>query len=318
MVIVHRDNQVYKVDQMADTAVRKLCEFYSTKFKSILESFNIPYKFTDYEDYTGNYFVGRFAQADVKYHSKVYNKLYNYYGENMWPNKKTYDVYNNKIKEYDIIKKYDRVPNTIICNTIEDLYKNIEVGMVVKSSHGAGSEQVFYIYKKEQIENLEKYILGCNLPNIKPFFPCIITEYIDVDYEYKIIITHDEIYGVKVRQFKDFETPNMFPHNIDYEKVHWGLRDVPPTLPMEEKDYDLELLNIIRDIKKELNTPNLKFDIMGNKIIEFSYIYGELLPLYSEYCYYDLIEETFKYKKTSIREFSNKQNYSVLKHFGII
>ncbi len=165
---------------------------------------------------------------------------------------------------------------------------------------------------------MEKYILGCNLPNIKPFFPCIITEYIDVDYEYKIIITHDEIYGVKVRQFKDFETPNMFPHNIDYEKVHWGLRDVPPTLPMEEKDYDLELLNIIRDIKKELNTPNLKFDIMGNKIIEFSYIYGELLPLYSEYCYYDLIEETFKYKKTSIREFSNKQNYSVLKHFGII
>ena len=87
---------------------------------------------------------------------------------------------------------------------------------------------------------------------------------------------------------------------------------------LEEKDFDKGLLREIIRIKKELNTPNLKFDILDNKILEFSYVYGELFPMKSYYISYDYYNDIFNKKKTTISEFSNKQQKSILKYFKLI
>ena len=83
-------------------------------------------------------------------------------------------------------------------------------------------------------------------------------------------------------------------------------------------DFDKGLLREIIRIKKELNTPNLKFDILDNKILEFSYVYGELFPMKSYYISYDYYNDIFNKKKTTISEFSNKQQKSILKYFKLI
>ena len=88
-----------------------------------------------------------------------------------------------------------------------------------------------------------------------------------------------------------------------------------------EKDYlDIEFLQKLIDIKKQLNTPNIKFDIIDNKVLEFSYMYGATFPITNKvkHNYYDLIEKKWKEKPISINEWVYKQQISVLKHFGII
>ena len=71
-------------------------------------------------------------------------------------------------------------------------------------------------------------------------------------------------------------------------------------------------------IKKELNTPNLKFDIMDNKILEFCYVYGEILPGKDYYISYDYHNNKFNKVNTSIPDFLNKQQKSILKYFKLI
>jgi hypothetical protein len=72
------------------------------------------------------------------------------------------------------------------------------------------------------------------------------------------------------------------------------------------------------DIKTELNTPNLKFDIINEKVIEFTYMYGELLPETYKYMYFDMNTKSFEEKVVSVNDFAYKQSNSVLKHLGII
>ena len=143
-------------------------------------------------------------------------------------------------------------------------------------------------------------------------------DYIDVEFEHRIVITEDEIYGCKLRQFKEWDSPTNFPHNIDYLQTEWYKRPQPNMIGLEEKDFDKGLLREIIRIKKELNTPNLKFDILDNKILEFSYVYGELFPMKSYYISYDYYNDIFNKKKTTISEFSNKQQKSILKYFKLI
>ena len=109
MVIVHRDHGVYSFDESVPFHKKILSEFYHSKFEKLLKSNKVKYIITDYEDYDdlvdyshidrhGDYFVGRFAHAliDKELHSKCYDKLYDYYGEKMWPNKKAYYYYDDK------------------------------------------------------------------------------------------------------------------------------------------------------------------------------------------------------------------------------
>ena len=317
MVIVHKDHEVYSLDESVQTAKKIISGFYHSKFKKLLKSNNISYIVTDYEDYddlVGDYFVGRFAHAlpDKELHSKYFDELYDYYGEKMWPNKKAYYYYDDKVRQYELLKKYGIHVPSVTCNNLDELLKNVTVGTVIKSTYGAGSESTFYVWKKEHLDNIEEYISNCY--NSEDFFPCQIQEYINTEYEKKIVITNDEIYGIKQKLDIGWDNPNDFPFNLGDE--HWANRKGNRLESLNESEFGL--LDTIMDIKTELNTPNLKFDIIDEKVIEFTYMYGELLPQTPRYMYFDVNSKSFEEKVMSINEFAYKQSNSVLKHLGIV
>ena len=318
MVIVHRDHGVYGLDETVQTYKKILQGFYHSKFEKTLKSNNIPYIITDYEDYdedlVGDYFVGRFAHAliDKELHSKCFDKLYDYYGEKMWPDKKAYYYYDDKVRQYELLEKYGIQVPSVTCNDLDELLKNVTIGTVIKSTYGAGSESTFYVWEKEHLDNIEEYISNCY--NSENFFPCQVQEYISTEYEKKIVITNDEIYGIKQKLDVGWEYPNDFPFNFGDE--HWAKRKGNKVESLNEREF--ELLDTIMDIKTELNTPNLKFDIINEKVIEFTYMYGELLPETYKYMYFDMNTKSFEEKVVSVNDFAYKQSNSVLKHLGII
>jgi hypothetical protein len=318
MVIVHRDHGIYGLDETVQTYKKILQGFYHSKFEKTLKSNNIPYIITDYEDYdedlVGDYFVGRFAHAliDKELHSKCFDKLYDYYGEKMWPDKKAYYYYDDKVRQYELLEKYGIQVPSVTCNDLDELLKNVTIGTVIKSTYGAGSESTFYVWEKEHLDNIEEYISNCY--NSENFFPCQVQEYISTEYEKKIVITNDEIYGIKQKLDVGWEYPNDFPFNFGDE--HWAKRKGNKVESLNEREF--ELLDTIMDIKTELNTPNLKFDIINEKVIEFTYMYGELLPETYKYMYFDMNTKSFEEKVVSVNDFAYKQSNSVLKHLGII
>ena len=334
MVIVHKDNKCYELPdgvEYKNHLASRLWGLYSPKFEEILKSNNISYKISDYGDYEndleGDYFVGRFAQSwgDRTTHSKYFDKLYDYYGENMWPNKKTYYYYDDKIRQLELLKKYNRHIPSIVCNDLDELLKNVTVGTVIKSTYGAGADAVIGIWKKEHLDNIEEYISNCY--NSENFFPCIVQEYINFDWEYIVCSTSNEVYGYKRQLPKDWHSPNLFPYNSfhgDWAAFSYndkrGNRFRTNDTVLDKKELDSDLIEFIRDVKNELNTPNLKFDMINGKVVEFSYIYNEIMPyvggpMYFSYnIHLNIIEE----KRKPLAYFQYEQINSVLKHLGII
>jgi hypothetical protein len=177
------------------------------------------------------------------------------------------------------------------------------------------------VWKKEHLDNVEEYISHCY--NSGNFFPCQVQEYISTEYEKKIVITNDEIYGIKQKLDIGWDNPNDFPFNLGDE--HWAERVVQENtgnqilnLSLIPDEFDSKVLESIMGIKRELNTPNLKFDILDNKVLEFTYIYGELQITDWKYYSFDLESKSFDKKVVSFNDFAYKQSNSVLKHLGII
>ena len=322
MVILHIDNPVYSIDKDSPEISKKLQQFYHLKFEKLLKSQNIPYKLVDYENYSGDYFVGRFAHNldDKELHSKCFDKLYNHYGENMWPNKKAYYYYDDKVRQYELLEKYGIQVPSVTCNNLDELLKNVTVGMVIKSTYGAGSESTFYVWEKEHLDNIEEYISNCY--NSENFFPCQIQEYIDVEYELQIFFSNNETYGYKVKRGNRDFSPLSFPNPIDTLNQHWAKKD---NLrfgwdSLKKEEFNFDIIDKLYDIKNKLNTPNIKFDLLNNKITEFTYMYGEMLPGTKSltYDYYNFDKGIFDERVISINDFAYKQPNSVLKHLGII
>ena len=334
MVVVHKDNKCYELPdgvEYKNHLAPALWGLYSPKFEEIFKSNDISYKLGNYNDYgndlEGDYFVGRFAQewGDRTTHSIYFDKLYDYYGENMWPNKKAYYYYDDKIKQLELLKKYNRHISSIVCNNLDELLKNVTVGTVIKSTYGAGADAVICIWKKEHLDNIEEYISNCY--NDENFFPCVVQEYIDFEWEYIIFSTSNEVYGYKRILPKDWNSPNSFPYNsfrgdwaaFSYSDKHGNRFRTHDTL-LSKEELNSDLIEIIRDVKNELNTPNLKFDVINGKVVEFSYMYNEIMPyIYGPtQFYYNLHTNIIEEKRRSIDYYQHEQMNSVLKHLGII
>ena len=321
MIVLHRDNEIYQIPTDLNKQSTLLHKFYHKKFIDLFESKNISYKLIDYENYDGEFYIGRFAHAlqDKKVHSLCFDKLYNHYGEKMWPNKKSYYYYDDKVKQYELLKKYNIHHSSVTCTNMKGLLENISVGKVVKSTYGAGSESTFYVWKSEHLKDIEKFVSQCY--NHEDFFPCQIQDYIDVEYEYQIFISDNQLYGVKQKLNKKFDHPLSFPHPTNTNKNHWVGRNQKLIIEdLEQDDLDVEFINKLIDIKKYLNTPNIKFDIIDNKVLEFTYLYGSTFPITykTKHNYYDLLDGKWKEKPISLNEWAYKQETSVLKHLGII
>jgi len=347
MVIIYKDSSAYTPLQY-----ERILGSYSSKFEFLLNKENIPYRiidyrhppfgvsdnFKDYDDWKGDYFVARFGHelSDKEYHSKNYDVIYDYYGENMWPNKQTYYYYDDKVRQYELLKKYDRHIPSVICNNLDELLNDVSVGTVVKSTYGAGGSSCFYIWEKEHLNHIEEYI--SNSYNSEKFFPCIIQEYIDYDWEYIIFSTGDEIYGYKKNILKKYSSPNSFPYNFPIEGAwdqfkylkpvddgrSWGEPYDPEHIVLDEKELNPDLIQFILNIKNELNTPNLKFDMINGKVFEFSYLYAETMCMISTlknnlYTVYNSEFNSFEEKeKGKLSHWKRIQAKTVLKHLGII
>ena len=225
----------------------------------------------------------------------------------------------------ELLKKYNRHIPSIVCNDLDELLKNVTVGTVIKSTYGAGSDSVIGIWEKEHLDNIEEYISNCY--NDIHFFPCIVQEYVDFEWEYIIFSTSNEVYGYKRILPKDWHSPNHFPYNgfngdwaaFSYNDKHGNRFRTHETL-LSKEELDSDLIEIIRDVKNELNTPNLKFDMINGKVVEFSYMYGEGIS----YCpsptqfYYNLHTNIIEEKRRDIDHYKYEQMNSVLKHLGII
>ena len=352
MVIIYKDSSAY-----IPLKSEQLLGFYSSKFEFLLSRENISYRiidyrhppfgvsdnFEDYDDWKGDYFVARFGHelSDKEYHSKNYDVIYDYYGENMWPNKQTYYYYDDKVRQYELLKKYNRHIPSVICNNLDELLNDVSVGTVVKSTYGGGGSSCFYIWEKEHLDNIEEYI--SNSYNSENFFPCIIQEYIDFDWEYIIFSTGDEIYGYKKNVLKRYSSPNSFPYNFPNEGAWdqfeylrpvaeaerlsvgriYGKRYDPEHIVLDEKELNPDLIQFILNIKNELNTPNLKFDMINGKVFEFSYLYSDTMSMIPKannlYTVYNSEFNSFEEKdKGKLSHWKRVQAKTVLKHLGII
>ena len=182
MVALHKDNEIYHIPNDLNKQSTLLNKFYHEKFIDLFKSNGIDYKLINYESYDGEFYIGRFAHAlqDKELHSKCFDELYKHYGEKMWPNKSAYYYYDDKVRQYDLLKKFNIETPSIICKNFDELLQNISVGKVFKSTYGAGSESVSYIWENKQIDKLEDYINRSY--NNEDFFPCMVQDYIDVEY----------------------------------------------------------------------------------------------------------------------------------------
>ena len=83
------------------------------------------------------------------------------------------------------------------------------------------------------------------------------------------------------------------------------------------------MIQFILNIKNELNTPNLKFDMINGKVFEFSYLYSDTMSMIPKannlYTVYNSEFNSFgERERGNISYWKRLQTKSVLKHLGII
>ena len=94
---------------------------------------------------------------------------------------------------------------------------------------------------------------------------------------------------------------------------------------MNERELE-DFIEFVVDIKTELNTPNLKFDIVNGKVFEFSYLYNDTIQItdiinQGNYLSYDLKSNSFinrNYGSGELSYWNYLQTKSILRHLGII
>lgn len=338
MIILHKDNPIYQVsndymerfvgtDRDNKYTWNHIGGFYYKKFEHLFKSLNLDYKLAYYEDYPnieGEYFFGRFAHApiDKEQHEKYYYELEKRF-DNIWPDKLNYNLYDDKVKQYQFLESLgysDRVEYQCV-NTLEELYHSVDVGKVVKSTYGAGSGNVFLITEKKYCEynELIDLIKQAEVGDIKEFFPAIVQPMWKGKW-YKLHITNEYAYCKLYDYEHDFSHPLNFGIGhpaLDWTKRTWWMQQGNYVMSKDELKK-IPLFFDLLDIKKKLNTPNVVFDIIEDKILEFSTIYTEPIPAKDTYGRYNINSNLFEEVDEDMEEISYYQTTSVLKEFNLI
>ena len=125
--------------------------------------------------------------------------------------------------------------------------------------------------------------------------------------------------------------PTTFPYNnvsswtdFTYKDINGGIYD-PEYKALNERELE-DFIEFVVDIKSELNTPNLKFDIVNGKVFEFSYLYNDTMQItdlvkQNNYLSYDLKSNSFiniNYDSKGLSHWNYLQTKSILRHLGII
>ena len=338
MIILHKDNPIYQVsndymerfvgtDRDNKYTWNHIGGFYYKKFEHLFQSLNLDYKLTYYEDYPdvdGEYFFGRFAHApfDRSLHIPCYYELEKRF-ENIWPTKLTYELYDEKIKQFeylDLIGHSNLIDYRVV-NTFEELYNKVEVGDVVKSRVGASSGNVFLITESKYCgyDNLYELVHQCD--DSKYFFPAIIQPYYE-GLVYKLFVTNNFVYCKRWNENCDTTHPLNF--GVGHPNKKWvnTNQTLDSNLITDDELCKISIYKECLDIRERLGTPNLCFDFIetdeGGKLLEFSYLYTEPIPAVSHYGRYNFDKNKFETVEENMEEISYNQTVSVLKEFNLI
>ena len=255
-----------------------------------------------YEDNINNLQLGnddfcicRFAhyEEDFELSKRVYPLLYEKFKGRIWPNKIEWYYYNDKQRQLEFFEK-NRVPHPISHYSYgrDDFLEwvnenNLEYPIVVKKSHGAGSEKVNLIKKWKEVD-----------------FPVIAQQYIDVSHDIRITILGDKILFIKRNHHWKEDEKKRFPYGW-----YWGNTD--SRFDGISLTYDeIEKIKHIGIYLKEITDKHLKSKIMSwdiineendFKVLEFSM--GFETTFIDNLFYYDI-------KEKKILKIKNKKKYN--------
>ena len=265
---------------------------FDKKYKDInyeIVNFHYENNINDLQIGNDDYCICRFGhyEEDFELSKRVYPLLYEKFNGRIWPNKEDWYYYNNKKRQLEFFEK-NNVPHPISHYSYgrDDFLEwvsenNLEYPIVVKKSHGAGSDKVNLIKKWKEVD-----------------FPVIAQEYIDVDYDIRIAFINNKVLFLK--RFHQWKTKNKdnFPYGTEKYSTDIQLRKrlaeyKPAKAQSLSKEEIFQLKPIVEYLKNLINTKTIAWDIIGNKdnfkVLEFSYLFHN--ELFDCKYYYDIVKE---------------------------
>lgn len=260
-------------------------------------------------------FIGRFAhdELDKKLSKQTLPIIWDKF-DKVFPSKKSYHFYDNKKRQYKFMLE-NNIPclETYSVKNKKDLSNlKIKYPIVLKKSWGAGSEQVNYFDRFEDVIDNKKN-RGWTLKSI---YPTLAQEYQDVKYDYKILLFDSKFVIYKrLMNWKNGNKDN-FPYGTepntreDILKLRKPpFKDIKMYDAFDDVDEDfMKLIKKLLKIQKEkLDTYFMGWDLLktkdGYKVLEFSVVNEIMIPNLK---FFDLSKkEIIKYP--SKKHFGNRE-----------
>ena len=282
---IHKDI-FYSIEYGDETWSNAFKWLLDKKYKNIdYEIINLHYEqnINDLQIGNDDYCICRFAhyKEDFELSKRVYPLLYKKFEGRVWPNKDEWYYYNDKQRQLEFFEK-NNIPHPISLYSYgrEDFTKwvkenNLEYPIVVKKSHGAGSEEVNLVYEKEyswydEYRDVTNTFVDTDWDEID--FPVIAQQYIDITHDIRISIYGDKIlFGKRIHHWKEDEK-KRFPYG-------WYYGDKDSRLDGSGLTYDeIEKIKHIGIYLKEITDKHLNSKIMSWDIIDENNDFPSNLP----------------------------------------
>lgn len=216
----------------------RYCEYWDNKFTIYSKALNpvriacADFHLTNFE--ANSNFIGRINQYSNISFEDLKSKCFDI----SFPSLNVFRYYDDKFKQVRFFEEEGiKTPHTKILWSLEDFKNDLNFPFVCKLSHGASSKNVW---------------LANSIKDLK--FPCLIQEYIRSDFDYRVTVVGDHIFGFKRKNRKN-----------DFRASGSGLIQKIETIPHWEMLYSL---------CKRNNFESMAFDLIDDYVIEMSYTYN--------------------------------------------